>query len=118
MRIHREAQVPYSAAQMYQLVNDIESYPGFLPWCPRADVLGRSDSDITARLTLARGGLHTSFTTRNALRPSERIDMHLQDGPFRHLHGIWTFTDRPNGCQVALDMEFEVKGSLRFWRFR
>ena len=114
MRIHRETRVPYSASRMYELVNDIESYPGFLPWCPQADVLDRGDAEITARLTLARGGLHTSFTTRNALTPSERIDMHLQDGPFQQLHGVWTFTDQPHGCRVALDMEFEVKGSFRF----
>ncbi len=99
---------------MYELVNDVESYPKFLPWCPRADVLGRGDAEVTAQLTLARGGLHTSFTTRNALIPNERIDMHLQDGPFQHLHGVWSFTEQPHGCRVALDMEFEVKGSFRF----
>ena len=99
---------------MYNLVNDIKTYPDFLPWCPQADVLQCSDKEVTARLTLARGGLHTSFTTRNALVPNERIDMHLQDGPFQHLHGVWTFSDLPHGSKVALDMEFEVKGSFRF----
>ena len=104
----------YPASRMYELVNDIETYPDFLPWCPQADVLNRGEGEVTARLTLARGGLHTSFTTRNALIPNERIDMHLQDGPFRHLHGVWTFSEQPHGCRVALDMEFEVKGSFHF----
>lgn len=99
---------------MYELVNDIESYPKFLPWCPQSEVLSRADTEITARLTLARGGLHTSFTTRNALTPDERIDMHLQDGPFQHLHGVWTFAEQPHDCRVALDMDFEAKGSFRF----
>lgn len=106
--------MPYPASRMYELVNDIESYPKFLPWCPKADVLSRDAAEATARLTLARGGLHTSFTTRNALTHNERIDMHLQDGPFQHLHGVWTFVEQPHGCRVALDMEFEVKGSFRF----
>ena len=114
MRIHREARVAHSASRMYELVNDIESYPQFLPWCPQADVLARTDHEITARLTLARGGLRTAFTTRNALVPGQRIDMHLQDGPFQQLHGVWTFEDLSGGCKVALDMEFEVKGSFRF----
>ncbi len=106
--------MPYPASLMYELVNDVESYPKFLPWCPRAELLSHADAEVTARLTLARGGLRTSFTTRNALTPRERIDMRLQDGPFRHLQGIWTFSERPHGCRVALDMEFEVKGSFRF----
>ncbi len=114
MRIHREAQVPYAATSMYDLVNDIESYPLFLPWCSQAEVLRRQSDEVTARLTLSYSALQTSFTTRNALVPKERIDMHLQDGPFRHLHGIWTFTPQSRGCKVALDMEFEVKGALRF----
>ena len=106
--------MPYPASRMYELVNDVESYPKFLPWCHQADVLSRADAEVMARLTLARGGLRTSFTTRNALIPNQRIDMHLQDGPFQHLHGVWTFVERPSGCRVALDMEFEVKGSFRF----
>ena len=100
---------------MYDLVNDIESYPEFLPWCPKAEVLQRDDREVTARLGLAHSGLHTSFTTRNTMIPNERIDMHLQDGPFQHLHGVWTFTALTNdSCHVVLDMDFEVKGSLRF----
>ena len=105
--------MPYAAARMYALVDGVEAYPKFLPWCPRAEVLSASEREKTARLTLARGGLRTSFTTRNALEPGRRIDMHLQDGPFRRLHGVWTFADVPHGCRVALDMEFEVQGSLR-----
>lgn len=105
--------MPYAAARMYALVDDIEAYPKFLPWCPRAEVLAASGREKTARLTLARGGLRTSFTTRNALEPGRRIDMRLLDGPFRRLHGVWTFADIPHGSRVALDMEFEVKGSLR-----
>ncbi len=105
--------MPYSASRMYELVNDVESYPSFLPWCPQAEVLKRGAEEVVARLTLARGGLHTAFTTRNMLVPGQRIDLHLQDGPFQHLHGIWTFTEQPHGCRVALDIEFEAKGSVR-----
>ena len=113
MRIHRQARVPYPPERMYALVRDIRAYPQFLPWCPEAVVLEEDAERQVARLTLARGGLRTSFTTRNELTPHRRIAMHLQDGPFRRLHGVWTFGETADGCLVALDMEFEVRGSLR-----
>ena len=113
MHIHREAEVPYSASCMYELVHDVGAYPEFLPWCPQAEVLRETPEEQVARLTLARGGLHTSFTTRNELVPGRRIALHLQDGPFRHLYGVWEFDERPHGCKVALDLEFEAHGSLR-----
>ena len=113
MRIHRQARVPSSAKRMYLLVKDIEAYPSFLPWCPQAEMLEQGPTHQVARLELARGGVHTSFTTRNTLVPGRRIDMELLDGPFRHLHGVWTFTDQAHGCQVELDIEFEVHGTFR-----
>lgn len=114
MHIHREALVPYSAQCMYELVHDVAAYPDFLPWCACAQVLSESESEQVAQLTLARGGLRTAFTTRNALTPHRQIVLHLQDGPFAHLSGVWQFEERPHGCRVALDLEFEVRGSLRW----
>ncbi len=117
MQVHRAEKVADSTSQLYELVNDVESYPKFLPWCPKAEVLVRGDNEVTARLTLARAGLQTSFTTRNVLQPGERIDMHLQDGPFKKLHGTWTFTEEEDGCIVALNMDFQVSGPLRLLGF-
>jgi len=111
--VQREALVPYSAEAMYQLVNDIERYPEFLPWCREARLLDSTESELTARLTLVKGGLRRSFTTRNRMEAGRLIDIQLVDGPFRHLEGEWRFEPlRDNASKVKLDMRFEVAGLL------
>lgn len=115
MKIQKSAMVPYTAGQMYALVADIESYPQFLPWCTEVKLLARGEHDVTARVALARSGIRQAFTTRNRLHIDERIDMQLVDGPFRRLHGHWSFqpvgTER-QGCLVALHLEFEFSSKL------
>lgn len=112
-RIQKSAIMPYTAAQMFQLVNDIEAYPAFLPWCRLAEVLDRSETMIQGRLVLAKGGLEKSFITCNTLTPSTQMVMELVDGPFKHLKGVWRFNDMVHAeCQVALDLQFEFSNKL------
>ena len=112
-RVNKNALVPYPAAAMYALVNDVERYPEFLPWCRSAKVLSHTESEMQASLELARGGFHKTFATRNALQPGQAITMTLLDGPFKHLEGRWQFTDLDHeGSKVALDMEFEFKSGV------
>lgn len=111
--IHRSALVPYSPAEMYSLVNDIDSYPQFLPWCKSARVLSRDDDEVRASLELARGGFEKSFTTCNRLQKNKMVEMRLVEGPFHHLEGFWRF--EPLGeqaCKVSLDMDFEFANKL------
>src|SRR4051794_26418967 len=88
--IRRSAIVEHSAAQMYALVDDIASYPRFLPWCTAVTVEQASDKK-RATLTAALGGVRQSFTTLNENRPGEAIDMHLVEGPFRRFDASWRF---------------------------
>ena len=112
-RIQRSAVVPYSPEQMFDLVNDVESYPDFLPWCRSARVLARGDDEVRARIEMAKGALHRSFTTRNALEPHRRIRIRLVDGPFRRLAGDWHFDpEAQGGCRVHLDLEYEFAGRM------
>lgn len=104
--------VPYSAAQMFGLVNDVEAYPQFMPWCERAWVDARSESRIRAGLAVRKGKIHYCFTTDNDLTPCRRIDMRLVDGPFKKLHGIWQFADYQVGCRVSFDLDFEFANRL------
>jgi len=98
---------------MYALVNDIESYPRFLPWCSDARILQPGERELTATLTLAIAGIRHSFTTRNRMEPGRRIEVRLLDGPFRTLDGAWTFEALPDGrCRVALEMHFEFRNRL------
>lgn len=112
-RIQRTAIVSHTPEQMFDLVNDIEAYPRFLPWCRSARVLGQGDDWIRARVEMAKGALHRSFTTRNTLEPHRRIRIALEDGPFRKLEGDWHFEPTAQGgCRVALDLEFEFAGRM------
>lgn len=112
-KISKHALVPYSASQMYALVNDIESYADFLPWCSRSDILEQTEQEIKASLNIAYGSLNKSFTTLNKLTPETKIEMQLVEGPFQQLHGEWFFTQLgDDGCKVSLELEFEFKSKL------
>ena len=109
--IQRTALVPFTAQQMYELVNDIEAYPRRFEWCEAATVRDRAQDCLVAALDVRLGGLRVSFTTRNTLTPGERIDMSLVDGPFRALSGGWSFRALGNdGCKVGLLLDFEIAG--------
>lgn len=111
--IQRSALVRVPAATMYDLVNDIDRYPEFLPWCRSSRVFSRSDDAVEAELEIARAGFHKSFATRNLLRPGEEIRMSLLRGPFNSLEGVWTFQAlREDASKIALDLSFELSGSL------
>lgn len=106
--------VPYSPEQMYALVDDVESYPEFLPWCAATKLLSRSDSELQASLTIGYAGLNSSFTTQNALLPPACMTMELQDGPFRQLSGRWEFVALGEaGCEVNLRVEFEFDSKVK-----
>ncbi|AGA34796.1 Putative oligoketide cyclase/dehydratase or lipid transport protein YfjG [Thioalkalivibrio nitratireducens DSM 14787] len=111
-RIQRSAVVPYSPEQMFALVNDIDAYPEFLPHCRSARVLETGEAEVKARIELAKGALHKSFTTRNRLDPPHRIRMQLVDGPFRRLQGGWQFNEHDGGTRIVLDLEFEFSNRL------
>lgn len=111
--IHRSALLPYSDAQLYALVNDVEAYPLYMDGCVGARVIHADAHRMEARLDLARGGIAQSFTTLNELTPCERIRLTLKEGPFDHFDGAWRFHAlAPNACKVTLDLEFRVRGSL------
>lgn len=112
-RVKRSALVPYPAEAMFALVDDIQSYPEFLPWCRAAREHSRSETQVEASLELARGGISKWFTTRNRMVPGERIDIELVEGPFRKLDGHWSFSPLGGeGCRVNLEMEFEFSSRM------
>ena len=111
--VSKSANVPYTAEQMYDLVNDIESYPEFLPWCTEAEVFNRTDESLIATVSLATGRLKQSFTTENTMQGGERIDVKLIKGPFKQLSGFWKFENTvDNNCRIELNMDFEFKNRI------
>ena len=112
-RIQRSALLPYPAHALYDLVNDVASYPGFLPWCSASQVLEVSESHMLASLEVAKGSLSQRFVTRNALQPGQRIEMNLEEGPFTRLHGVWEFKALGDkACKISLDLSFDYAGPL------
>ena len=111
--IARSALVMHSAEEMYSLVNDIESYAQFLPWCGASEVLERGEREVVARVHIAFRGVSQSFTTRNRLTPFEQTQMTLLDGPFSELSGVWEFKSlQPGACRIALDLRFDFSSAL------
>ena len=105
--------MPYDADRMCGLVNDVERYPEFLPFCAGARVLSNTPEEMTASVDLAVGAFHRSFVTRNALTPGRRIDISLVSGPFKQLHGAWRFEPLENDhCEVILELEYQFSNRL------
>src|SRR3954471_16581218 len=90
--VDRSVLAPYSANEMFALVDDVESYPQFLPWCESTRVLSREPGRTVAPIRASFHALPQEFTTQNSNRPGERIDIALVSGPFRTLRGHWQFT--------------------------
>jgi ribosome-associated toxin RatA of RatAB toxin-antitoxin module len=112
-KVCRSALVPYSAREMFVLVDDIQAYPEFLPWCNDAEVHSRSNGVVEATLELHKGSVSKHFTTRNRLAQFESISIELLGGPFRHLSGGWQFKSlNEQGCKVTLDLEFEFSSLI------
>ncbi|MAJ91785.1 MAG: ubiquinone-binding protein [Legionellales bacterium] len=112
-RINKKAVVKFSANQMYKLVNDIEAYPSFLPWCTDANIINDSKDSLTASVSISIGRIKKIFTTLNTMQQDISIDMKLIKGPFKKLNGSWEFKNNNNGgSTVSLVMEFEFKNKL------
>ena len=111
--VRRSALLPFTPAQMYELVADLRRYPDFLPWCTSAEVLDEDGDHVTARLGLGLGPARGSFTTRNQLRPGIGMDMSLVEGPFRSLEGRWDFAPiGVAGARATLELRFETSGPI------
>lgn len=111
--VHKSALVKFSAQRMFDLVNDIESYPDFLPWCSGSRIISRSDDVVEAELLISKGGFNKSFSTRNRICDGNKIKMSLINGPFSYLEGVWNFKAlREDASKISLDLEFEMSGKL------
>lgn len=117
-RINKKTNVKFSANQMYSLVNDIETYPDFLPWCTDANIISSDKATLTASISISVGRIKKIFTTLNIMRKGISINMTLIKGPFKELNGQWIFQDNSaGGSTVSLEMQFEFKNKLLKYTF-
>ncbi len=117
-KVKRIATVNYSAQQMFDLVNDVQAYPMFLPGCVAAQIQNHDTQEMVATLEIAKAGIHKTFTTRNRLTPYRCIHIQLVNGPFKHLEGTWHFVElHPDCCRIEFDLDFEFRSKLIAFAF-
>ncbi len=107
--IRREALVPFSAQAMFDLIERVEEYPQFLPWCTATQLLERTDDIVSATVEVGVRDLRVRVTTRNEKRSPEFMAIHLEGGSFRHFHGEWWLRALGQaGCHVTFMLRYEL----------
>lgn len=111
--ISKSALVSYSPEDMFKLIDNIEEYSEFLPWCGKATEIFRDKNTVEASLLISHSGLNKEFTTQNKNTAFNKIEMHLVNGPFKNLEGVWLFEPLgESACKVSLNLEFEFSSKL------
>lgn len=111
--VEKSMLVPYSAAQMFALVDNVVDYPQFLPWCGGTDVVPVDGRTVHATVHINYHHIRQSFTTENVREVPHHIDMTLKDGPFRHLDGDWSFVPlSESACKIEFRLHYEFSSKL------
>jgi ribosome-associated toxin RatA of RatAB toxin-antitoxin module len=111
--VNRLVLVSHTPEQMFALVDAVERYPEFLPWCGGASVSFRDETRTHATINVRYRGVKHSFTTENTKRAPSEMAMHLVEGPFRKLDGEWRFTALgEHGCKVEFRLHYEFSSRL------
>jgi ribosome-associated toxin RatA of RatAB toxin-antitoxin module len=112
-RVEKSVLVAHSAATMFRLVDDVESYPIFLPWCGGSRVIERTDTLTVAAIDIRYAGVAQSFTTENTKQANEWMQLKLREGPFRSLTGSWHFVAlAPEATKVSLLLDYQFANAL------
>lgn len=112
-QVEKTVLVMHSCATMFQLVDAVEDYPSFLPWCGGSELIERTEEATQATIHIRYHGLQQQFTTRNRKQSPNRMDISLVDGPFKQLTGHWHFTPlREDACKIEFKLEYVFANSL------
>jgi ribosome-associated toxin RatA of RatAB toxin-antitoxin module len=102
--------VNHSASCMFLLVDDVEQYPKFLPWCGGVDLIQQDDVSTIATLHIDYHGLRQNFTTKNQKTFPESMEIQLKNGPFKHLNGSWHFLAlSDDACKIEFSLNYEFE---------
>ena len=111
--VEKSVLVPYSAGQMFALVDNVAEYPQFLPWCGGASVDSVEGNTIQATIHINYHNIKQSFTTENVRHAPRRIEIRLKDGPFQSLDGRWHFIPlSESACKIELSLHYEFSNKL------
>lgn len=113
MPAHNETKIlPFTPAQMYALVMDVEKYPEFLPWCAACRIIQRSESELLADMTVGYKFFRETFRTRVSFVQDKEIHVEYLDGPLKHLKNDWVFKAAPGGYEIDFHIDFEFRSRL------
>jgi ribosome-associated toxin RatA of RatAB toxin-antitoxin module len=111
--VRKRVLIEHPAAKMFDLVDRVEDYPQFLPWCGSTELLQRNEAITSARLHVNYHGIKTHFSTENDKEIPRHMLIRLLDGPFRHLVGNWTFTTLGDtACKIDFSLSWEFSNKL------
>ncbi len=112
-KVEKTVLVMHSAAEMFALVDTVEDYPSFLPWCSKAELLERSDTITSATLHINYHGVKQHFTTVNSKVHPNSMRLQLKDGPFKQLEGDWQFIElSPEACKIEFYLQYEFANNM------
>jgi len=111
--VEKSVLVQYTPEQMFSLVDQVEDYPAFLPWCGGSSVADRGASTLRATVRIDYHGVRQSFTTENTRHVPDSIDVRLVDGPFRQLDGSWRFKALgAQACKIEFRLHYEFASRI------
>lgn len=110
MDIQRSALVEHPAARMFELIEAVEHYPAFVPWCLQTTVLERTPDVVAARIKVGYRGVALEFTTRNRKIFPRWMSIHADSGPFRRFEGEWHLRELgPTACRIDFELHYEFE---------
>ena len=111
--IDKSMLIGYSSRQMFDLVEDVEHYPEFLPWCEKTLVEHRDEQKTVATLYISYRGVKANFTTENEKEAPHLMRLKLRDGPMRRLEGVWQFKPlSETACKIIFQLHYEFPSKL------
>ena len=111
--IHKSAIVLHPAEKMFQLVDSVENYPQFLPWCGSTQIIERDNNKTIASIEINYKRIRQTFTTENTKKHNQEMIIKLIDGPFKSLSGQWIFKNLDkDSCQIELKLEYEFSNII------
>ena len=111
--VEKSVLIERSAQKMFALVDNIEDYPRFLPWCSKTRVEFRDEKKTVATLHISYLSVKSHFTTENEKEIPLRMSIRLVDGPFRRLEGSWLFKPlAENACRIDFQLSYDFSSKI------
>lgn len=112
-KVEKSVLAGYSASQMFELVDSVERYPEFLPWCGGTELMQRDENLTVATIRIDYMQVKQSFTTENAKQAPHAMTLSLKEGPFRSLEGSWRFIElNQKACKIEFHLSYEFSSKL------